>query len=222
MRQHRCDSCRGARPREAQNHDDFLAERALDAPLPWGLVDSGVSEKYLKSELEKAAAVVATTDCRTDDCTGCGLCDFKTLKPYKALEPLAYSEQVPAPEQVQSTVGEGEKPPQQAEPFWRVRFGFAKAGPSRLLSHLETAKMLLRAFRSAGVQFAHSQGFNPHPKFQLGAALSLGTESLCEVGEMRVVELPRLSDLAQRINTRLPEGLRVEAHYRFDGDHMAT
>jgi radical SAM family uncharacterized protein/radical SAM-linked protein len=200
--------------------EEFLAERALDAPLPWGLIDIGVSEKFMKSELEKAAAVVTTPDCRVDDCTGCGLCDFKTLKPYKALEPFTYPEPVPAPpppvaevapEVVPEEGGKAAaKPVAKDEPFWRVRFGFAKAGPSRLLSHLETAKMLLRAFRSAGVKFAHSQGFNPHPKFQLGAALSLGTESLCEVGEMRVVELPRLSELAQAINVRLPQGLRID------------
>jgi radical SAM family uncharacterized protein/radical SAM-linked protein len=192
------------------SNDEFLEERPLDAHLPWELIDVGVTEKYLKRELQKAEEVVATADCRTDECTGCGLCDFKTLKPTRVTEPFVYPEVVAPPEPAVATAeGSEEKPVEVEEPTWRVRFGFEKCEASRLLSHLETTKTLLRAFRVSGVKFAHSKGFNPHPKFQLGPALSLGTESRCEVGEMKVVELPSLIDVVKEVNAHLPQGLRI-------------
>ena len=44
----------------------------IDDPLPWSLIDCGVSEAYLIREREKAYSAVTTQDCR-HGCTGCGI-----------------------------------------------------------------------------------------------------------------------------------------------------
>ena len=47
-------------------------EREIDEFLPWEIIDSGISEKYLLSEREKALNAITTHDCRYG-CTGCGI-----------------------------------------------------------------------------------------------------------------------------------------------------
>lgn len=46
--------------------------RDYDECLPWDIIDSGVTKKYLKSENEKAMGENITPDCRYG-CTGCGI-----------------------------------------------------------------------------------------------------------------------------------------------------
>ncbi len=52
--------------------------------LPWEHLDPGVSKKYLALEHRRALAGETTVDCRTDACTGCGLCPAFEVEPYLA------------------------------------------------------------------------------------------------------------------------------------------
>jgi radical SAM family uncharacterized protein len=54
---------------------DFYAnrERSLDELLPWSYINTGVSEEFLKRELERALEGKDTPDCRTGTCNNCGL-----------------------------------------------------------------------------------------------------------------------------------------------------
>lgn len=53
---------------------DFYTTRArsFDEILPWDIIDSGISKKFLRSEAEKALAAETTQDCR-HGCVGCGM-----------------------------------------------------------------------------------------------------------------------------------------------------
>jgi radical SAM family uncharacterized protein len=53
---------------------EFYAHRELplDEPLPWGHIESGVSQSFLKEELARARADEPTPDCRHADCNLCG------------------------------------------------------------------------------------------------------------------------------------------------------
>ncbi|GAB4270976.1 MAG: TIGR03960 family B12-binding radical SAM protein [Deferrisomatales bacterium] len=187
--------------------EEFLRERALDEPLPWDGVEVGVERAYLVREWERARTGEPTGDCRFGECTGCGLCDFQAVRPRSAgrRDYLPRRDAPPAP-------------PEDPSQLPRVRFRFSKTGPASLLSHLETVAALHRAFRAAGVALAYSQGFHPHPKLTLGPALPLGTESVAELGEARVVEVPPLAEVARRTAEHLPEGLRLEALWVLTGD----
>lgn len=181
------------------NPQMFLRERDPGEPLPWDGVDVGVDRTYLLAEWQAAQSVRPTADCRNGECQGCGLCDFEAVLP-RVAGPRDY----PA-----CAVREEEERDPGAAP--RLRFRFSKTGPASLLSHLETVSALHRGFRAAGFPLVYSRGYHPHPKLNLGAALPLGTESHCELGEVRVWELPPLETTRQKLNEKLPEGLRVEA-----------
>ncbi len=55
---------------------DFYVTRArsYDEVFPWDFIDSGVSKAFLRLENERALRGETTTDCRQEDCTGCGVC----------------------------------------------------------------------------------------------------------------------------------------------------
>jgi radical SAM family uncharacterized protein len=48
-------------------------ERPLDEVLPWSHIDTGISDDFLKRELQRARAGQDTPDCRRNDCNACGL-----------------------------------------------------------------------------------------------------------------------------------------------------
>jgi hypothetical protein len=53
-----------------------LAERdfALDAPLPWDHIDSGVTKDFLAQELHLSLTGQTSVDCSYADCLACGVC----------------------------------------------------------------------------------------------------------------------------------------------------
>ncbi|MBI5018495.1 MAG: TIGR03960 family B12-binding radical SAM protein [Deltaproteobacteria bacterium] len=179
---------------------EFLRPRDLDEPLPWDDVDPGVSRAFLVDEWRRAESGGTTADCRGGECQGCGLCDFQALMP-----------RISGPRDL--PVCEAPEMPALPDPSHapRIRFRFSKTGPASLLSHLETVTAFHRAFRAGGVPLAYSQGFHPHPRLNLGPALPLGTETLADLGEIRVTDVPPLAQVQAESNAHLPEGLRVEA-----------
>ena len=67
-------------------------EISYDEVLPWDHLDAGVSKRFLVREHKKAMASNPTVDCRTGNCTGCGLCPTLEIKPTilggKDIEPI--------------------------------------------------------------------------------------------------------------------------------------
>ncbi len=49
-------------------------EFAFDEILPWEHINSGVTKKFLEIEYKRALAEKTIDDCRTANCTGCGVC----------------------------------------------------------------------------------------------------------------------------------------------------
>lgn len=67
------------------NPADYAYRRyAYTDVLPWEHLDAGVSKKYLALEHRRALEGETTVDCRTGDCTGCGLCPAFEIEPYLA------------------------------------------------------------------------------------------------------------------------------------------
>lgn len=53
----------------------YLGERDMDARLPWGHIDAGVTDRFLKSEWKKALNEMVVRDCR-EGCLACNACDI--------------------------------------------------------------------------------------------------------------------------------------------------
>ncbi len=70
--------------------------------------------------------------------------------------------------------------------WWLV--SFARRGPARYLSHLDTARVVQRTFARAGVPISLSQGMRPKPRLSLPLPLPVGAEGRDELAVVQVPE----------------------------------
>lgn len=94
------------------------------------------------------------------------------------------------------------------------RMLFEKTGTAAWMSHLDTMRLMQRAFRRAGVLLHHSQGYTPHAYVSMILPLGVGIESGCEIMEYEIDG--DLNITAEQMNSVLPEGVHVLAVYDSD------
>jgi radical SAM family uncharacterized protein len=216
----------------------YLREHRLDQILPWDLFDVSITKKFLQIELIKAKKEWETADCKWGHCYACGVPgngeDTVLARPMGAsfppLLPTLGAPQVPDPSgrpvalkqraraaayRVKAMpdlpAGAAARPGSRSVPggpTMRWRFTFEKTGDARFLSHRNTMDVFERAIRAAGFPARYSEGYNPHMRMSMGPALPLGLESRHEVFDLETVAaLPSVA--AERVNAKLPPGLRV-------------
>jgi radical SAM-linked protein len=93
----------------------------------------------------------------------------------------------------------------------RFRILFAKTEAMRYTGHLDLQRAWERLLRRARVPVAYSEGFHPHPKIQIGAALPLGVTGENELVDIGTSEPCDADDMAGRLNDHAPPGMRVRS-----------
>lgn len=91
----------------------------------------------------------------------------------------------------------------------RLRLTFQKTEAMRYTSHLDLYRTWERTLRRARLPLAYTQGFSPHPRLNLGAALPLGFTSECEVIDIWLDEEFSSEQVSQALQPALPPGLVV-------------
>ena len=60
----------------------------------------------------------------------------------------------------------------------------------------------------------YTKGFNPHAKLVFGLPLSVGTESMCEMADLRIERKISLEDIKKQLNAQLTDEMYVlDAYY---------
>ena len=171
--------------------------RSLEEPLPWDHIDSGITREYLEKERNRAIEACVTKDCRYGQCTGCGICDFESIKPVISL-----------PEE-----GEGKTPAPVRRSFSgtprKLSFTYAKVGDARYFGHLEFANVMVKVFKRAGIPIETTHGFNPRPKMTFSDPIPLGMESYAEEFVVTVLSDISFDEIKSRLNEHLIEGIEV-------------
>jgi len=102
--------------------------------------------------------------------------------------------------------------------FVTFRIKFEKTGNMKYISHLDLNRLFSRALARAGVELAHSEGFNPHPKISFASALSLGMESLCEFADAKIVGLETDAGIIEKTKGKFPPGINIVEVYEPGSD----
>ena len=89
----------------------------------------------------------------------------------------------------------------------RYRLTFAKTMAMRFTSHLDTQRAIERTMRRAKIPLAYSEGFTPHAKLQLAAALPLGYISIGELAECWLTREFCAEEMLSALNQYRPPGL---------------
>ncbi len=178
---------------------DFYTSRHREKkePLPWDHIDTGVSKQFLEKEWENAAKKALTPDCREQDCTGCGVCDFKQIRPViHDTKTMPFSGEAPAP-------------PMEDAAFARYTVWYSKLEDARFFGHLELATIVQRAVRRAGLAVKYSKGFNPSMRLSFDSALPVGMESQEEIFHIFLDRKLAPETIQHALNRQLPPGLAV-------------
>lgn len=176
-------------------------QRPFEEVFPWDHLNPGVTKEFLWREHKNSLDLAGTPDCKTDRCSKCGVCDFKTIRNVVA----------PDAGPIEGLVEAGARGPQASDALpCRLRLKFSKTGALRFLSHLELINAIVRGIRRAGLPLRYSQGFHPLPKVSFSAPLPVGLESLEEYMDM---ELDRSgarvepAEALKRLNAAMPKGI---------------
>ncbi len=102
---------------------------------------------------------------------------------------------------------------------FRLRVRYTKAGRLRWLSHLELIHALERSVRRAGLNYAVTQGFNPHMKAAFGPALPVGTAGDNEYYDVWLTRYTEASEVLASLRDSTPHDLApIEVGYVPDSD----
>lgn len=99
---------------------------------------------------------------------------------------------------------------------------FSKIGSARYVSHLDTLRMMQRAFRRAGWPLTYSQGYHPHPLMSFAMALPVGAQALSDLMQVELNGTPDLEALKRAIDTTMPPGFAVTALARTEDKTALT
>lgn len=177
----------------------FLEERPTNEPLPWEFIQTGIERSYLLNELNKSFSGELTSDCRSGNCSGCGVCDFENISPLIQKS------------SIEKTLIE-HKPSQETETEPKVRnfrICYAKFGPMKFLGHHDVVRCFERAFRRAGLKLDYSCGFHPHAKLRFSPPVAVGVESFSEYldFDLRNCGL-NVEEILASLEKTLPRGMK--------------
>ena len=90
-----------------------------------------------------------------------------------------------------------------------VRIKFSKTGKVKFISHLDLCRTFRTAFIRAGIPIWYSQGFNPHPKMVFATTVSVGSESLTELLDIKITSPMEEEELRSRLNAELTKDIDI-------------
>jgi radical SAM family uncharacterized protein len=216
-------------------HKYLYEEKNIDVPLPWDFIDILVDKDFLKEEYKKSymqnlksiyprnasSTGDSTEDLLTENCRKicylCGVCDFKTVNPvYSSKAENIKMHKKKCKNKNTETAVEGVKIIQNnpVKSFSELTFIYSKRGAVKYLGHLETVKILLKAFRVAGIPLIYRESkFTSRPRLSLSNPIPFMSESDELYIKARVAAeytaSTALNVLREKINAILPDGVRI-------------
>jgi radical SAM-linked protein len=91
----------------------------------------------------------------------------------------------------------------------RLRLKFTREEPVKYISHLDLMRLWERALRRAGLPVARTEGFNPHPRFALAAALAVGVVGEAELMDLFLDGREDPGEVLARLASQLPAGISL-------------
>ena len=102
-------------------------------------------------------------------------------------------------------------------PYVTLRLKFKKVGSLQYISHLDLVRTMSKIITRARLPLWYTEGFNPKPKMIFAAPLSIGTESVCEFMDLRLIDDIPAEEAMARLNANMTDEMQViEAYYTED------
>ena len=98
-------------------------------------------------------------------------------------------------------------------PYVTIRLKFKKVGSLQYISHLDLVRTMSKIITRAKLPLWYTEGFNPKPKMIFAAPLSIGTESVCEFMDLRLIDDLPPDEIKARLNANMTDEMQVIAAY---------
>lgn len=100
------------------------------------------------------------------------------------------------------------------KPYITLRLKFKKVGSLQYISHLDLVRTMHKIIVRARLPLWYTEGFNPKPKMIFAAPLSIGTESMCELMDIRLIDDIPPEEAMARLNANMTDEMQItEAYY---------
>ena len=187
---------------------DLEAQKTFDLNenLPWDIINAGINKEWLQQEYNKAINEINTIPCEFN-CVNCGVCT--NLKTKKIID-KPFISKICAKENNEET-----------RSVKKFRLKLTKENEMRYISHLDWQNTITKMLYRSGLDLCFSQGFNPTPKFSLGIALPMFTESICELIDIEIYNDIKEEELVKKLNNVLPENIKILEAKKMDKNTTA-
>jgi radical SAM family uncharacterized protein len=187
--------------------DEFLAEKDPSVPLPWRIINAGISTAYLRKELEKSNRGELTPPGAENCVERCGVCR-EHLSVNREQETMSNAHE-PKPDSRLPTP-DSPVPIKKTDPvIWRLLFAFSKEGSAVFHGHLSLIEIFSMALCRAGLDVQYTQGFNPLAKLEIVSPLSVGISAGGEIAAVEFLHEVQPQEFLEKMNATLPEGIKV-------------
>ena len=213
--------------------------REVGSVSPWDVIDSGLLNKFLIDEYNKAVSVVETSPCTENTCHACGVCFeldvvnyvsedksknnkfVKTLPHHCEDPPKAGNEAISlrdskvdcfgAEVPCNDTSKNSKKHNLPVKAVQKLEIVHTKTGNLRFISHLDVSRLFERALRRANIPFAYTEGFNPRPKMQWLMPLPIYYESNHELMYLELAESVKVENIKNLLNEQLSDEFQIKS-----------
>lgn len=167
----------------------------LGEPLPWEHISPGVDAHFLINEW--VSIPTPTPDCRSGNCTNCGVC--AALSTHPSLGVVYFNPRTPQ----HILAGRDQT-------IIKYVAQMVKGAELAALSHLNYMAMIRRALIRSKLPVVWTNGFNPHVKLSyLSDALAVGKTSDSVQISFSLSSPLDIDDIIKRINDQLPAGAKI-------------
>ena len=204
------------------NHE-AIKHREVGSVCPWYVIDSGLLDKFLIDEFNKAISVNETPACTENKCHACGVCfeldvfnevTVDKSEKNKFVKVINSDEANKSRNDFVTNPNADKNEPRFKLPVksvQKIEIVHTKKSDLKFISHLDLQRVFERAMRRANIPFAFTEGFNPRPKMQWLMPLPLFYESGYEMMHLELSEEVNDSELQIMLNTQLPPEMYVKS-----------
>lgn len=185
--------------------------RKAGAGLAWDIIYSHVSNKRLEAEYERSRERLTSGALCGKECAArCGVCSDKI----QVIENNIYLEKNPKTGSLDTALTETDPAPSPAarnsDPqTYRILFSFSKEGRAVFLPHLALVEVFSMAALRAGAPVLYTSGFNPMPRLDFAAPLSVGVSAYGEIASIDTHRPFSGEEFMLLLNRVLPEGILI-------------
>ena len=181
---------------------EILSEKSPDDSLPWDSIESKTTKAFLKKEFKKSLSSELTSTCN-DMCNyNCGVCNNNT----KIVKNIIHDNNS---YKVVSTDSSLDLKKYKQTTF-KILFSYSKINTAIYIPHLSLIETFSKAFIRSGLPIQFTEGFNPLPRLDVAAPLSLGITALNEIASIEMTESIDAELFISKLNDALPLDIRIK------------